>query len=240
MDKMKAIAMFAISLLTLTGWAVTLRRWIFVNIYVVLSMGMLLLYGAHYVRLLVPLMPFLVLYFLSGVQWLVQRLSQRRLVRHLLIGAVGLALIFDNVNALVHAPRQSMPARFGNESFQSCLKWAESEIGPGAVVVCQLHSYLFLRRGPSAVPFRQTATAASFMNYLDTVGANYLIISPYYHESGTDYMKTVREALDSNAHLFTRVFSAADGLSYILHYEPKPSPPAPLRQRAPYRTDPGQ
>jgi hypothetical protein len=240
MDKVKALAMFCISILTLMGWIVTLRRWIFVNSYVALSMGMLLIYGAYYVRLLVPLMPFLALYFIGGMRWSVHTLFKSPLKRQLLVGACGLALIFDNVSALIHAPHQSMPPRFGNASYQSALRWAQCEIKPGAVVVCQLHSYLFLRRGPYAVPFRETTTPATFMDYITRVGANYLVISPYYHESGTDYMKTVQEAIKANPQLFTRVFSAADGLSYILHYEPKPSQRAPLRQRPPHRTDSGQ
>src|SRR4030042_126301 len=103
-------------------------------------------------------------------------------------------VIFDNAARTFTDPRRTMRAQFGDTQFQYCLDWVVQNARPNDVVVCQIHSYLYLRRGHYCLPYNYAKTVNEFMSYCDEHQVKYIVVSPFLQREHDTYMNRTREA----------------------------------------------
>lgn len=217
MSKIKAAFMAVLSMIVLIGWLGTWRRYMLLNLYASIYFGVLLLYGPMYVRLLVPLVPAIVLYCYSGLAWLAGRLIPNRKARTAVVAGLWLLLIVDNAAWTFTNPRKYMTVHFGDEKYQQCIEWVIDNANENDVVVSQIHSYMFLRRGKYNIPYHFTSVPNEIITFLDFWDARYLMISPFYQRPRYTYMSTVREAIARYPERFRTVFGDV-GESAVVEY----------------------
>jgi len=110
-----------------------------------------------------------------------------------------------------------MPPKFGDETYQKCIEWVVDNTNPGETALCQIYSYLYLRRGPYCIPYIDAKTPNEFMTYLDINSVKYIVISPFYKPHET-YMRKAMEAVNIYPRSFKKVFGENGDESYILEY----------------------
>ena len=218
MNKLKAIIMALITTIVATGWFTTLKKYRLMNIYVFLFMSVLFVYGPLYVRLVVPIIPFLFLYFYSGLETIIGFFIKKKFLALNILALIWTMVIFDNALRTFTDPHRTMPPNFGDQKFQQCIEWVVNNTKPKEVVVCQIHSYLYLRRGQYCLPYNYAKTVNEFMFYLDEHKTKYIIVSPFYHRRSDTYMQSTIDAIYTYPNNFKKVFGEDDDESYILEY----------------------
>lgn len=218
MNKLKAVIMAIVTTIVATGWFTTLKKYRLMNIYVFLFMSALFVYGPLYVRLVVPIIPFLFLYFYSGLETIIGFFIKKKFLALNVLALIWTMVIFDNAFRTFTDPHKTMPSNFGDHQFQQCIEWVVDNAKPKEVVVCQIHSYLYLRRGQYCLPYNYAKTVNEFMSYLDENKAKYIILSPYYHRAHYTYMNRTIDAIYTYPNNFKKVFGEDDDESYILEY----------------------
>jgi hypothetical protein len=218
MNKIKAVSMAAITCLVVAGWCLAWGKNKLLNIYIFLYMGILYIYGPHYVRLLVPIIPFLLFYFYLGMEWTIYRLVRSKKKAMIIFHVLWSIVIIDNVYLSFTNPKKTMPAQFGDKGYQDCIEWTVKHSKPNQVILSQVSSYLFLRRGKYCIPYFGAGTSNEVISYLDIHKVKYLIISPFYRRSRFTYMKYVKKAVQDYPERFKNVFRGRKDGSYILEY----------------------
>ncbi len=216
MNPAKALLMAIISLTTFIGYIVSFKKYCFINCYSLLFMGVLFVYGPHYVRLAVPLVPFLILYFYNGLDWTLTLLFRNKKVHSLMLLSLSIIVIGDNLYKSITNPQKTMPAQFGNDAYQQALTWTADNTNPKDIVVCQTHSYLYLLRGPYCIPYNYATTVNEFLSYLDEHQAQYIVVSPFYHRAHDTYMDYSYKAIEEYPKKFVKVFGK-DGSSVSVY-----------------------
>lgn len=218
MNISKAIIMFLVTSIVVIGWLQTNNKYNFLNIYIILYMLILFFHGPLYVRLLVPIIPFLFLYFYSGWEYIFHIALKNNSKRYIFLVIIWLGVISDNAFLSVTEPHRTMPAQFGDQSYQQCIKWIINKAAPKEVVVSQVHTYLFLRRGKYCLPFIGFKTANEVISYFDRYRVQYVMVSPFYRRSRYTFMKHVKQAIHDYPERFKMVYRGTTGESYILEY----------------------
>ena len=219
MSKLKAVVMLLVTATVFAGWVVTLRRFLLENLYVALVILVLMVYGPLYVRLLVPIVPFLFRYFYSGLKCTVELTIRNRKAATVILTVLWCCVIGDNAARTFTDPHRTMPAQFGDREYQQCLAWVIEEVPPGEVVVSQVHSYLYLKRGEYSLPYLGATTPDEVVTYLDCHDVDYLIVSPFYQRPTYTFMDYVRQAAAHYPDRFRRVYGGRHAESYVLRYE---------------------
>lgn len=226
MSKVKALAMMAITGVALAGIWRSFRKTPLINIYALVFLSVLFLYGPHYDRLLTPLAPFLLLYLFFGLQGIVGLIPFKpRRANHLLL-LIWTVVIAANAYRSFTNPREYMPAQFGNSAYQRCIDWIVSNARAKEVVVSQIHPHVFLRRGKYNVPFHDLPSPEAHLSYLDRVGADYLMVSPFYQRPTYSYMQGVVKTMEAYPQRFERISGLGDHSTYVVKYLTKPAPPS--------------
>lgn len=220
MNKLKLIVMGFVTCLVMIGWFGRFTRNKFLNMYVLFTMLVLFLHGPCYVRLLVPLIPFLFYFLFCGLEMVLSWLIKRNAINKSLLYSIWVVVIFDNGARTFTDPRRTMPAKFGDEQYQACMEWIARNAKPKEVVVCQNHSYLYLQRGEYSIPYNYAETANEFITYLDEHQVRFIVVSPFYHRAHDTYMHSTYRAAELYPKVFKRVFESADSRSYVLEYRP--------------------
>ena len=182
-------------------------------------MVILLFFSPIYVRRLIPIIPFLFLYLYSGLEMSLSLLTKKKLFKNTVLFILWAGVIFDNAHRTFTDPHRTMPPRFGDNTYQECLEWTAHNSKPKEVVVCQIHSYLYLLRGQYCLPYNYyVKTANEFISYLDEHNVKYLVVSPFYHRAHDTYMASALEAVKTYPDNFNRVFGDENARSYVLEY----------------------
>lgn len=184
-------------------------------------MSVLFVYGPLYVRLVVPIIPFLFLYFYSGWETIMAFFIKKDRVLVLVVTIVWIGVVFDNALRTFTDPHRTMPPQFGDNQFQQCIEWVVDNTKPKDTVVCQIHSYLYLKRGQYCLPYNYAKTANEFMSYLDENKVKYIVVSPFYKRTHYTYMNRTREAVDNYPYNFKKAFKGDNVESYVLEYIPE-------------------
>lgn len=222
MNKAKAAAMLLVTSLVVVGWIRTSKRFFVINCYVFLFSAVIYLYGPKYLRLIIPIVPFLCLYLYSGVEK-VNEIFTKKSGRTYIVYIFWTLILVDNAFLTLSQPHRTMPPQFGDDGYQKCLNWIKENTRSGDIVVSQVHSYLFLLRGKYCLPFNYPRTANEFITYLEENKVDYIVISPFYQRSSYVYMEKVREAVAVYPELFNEVFRSSNGRCSILTFDKKSS-----------------
>jgi len=220
MNVVKAVGMLLITTFVITGWVATFKKYRLMNIYTFLFMVLLFLYGPLYVRLVVPIIPFLFLYLYSGCEAILRLTIRKKRVGIVVVCILWAGVIFDNALRTCTDPRRTMYPTFGDSQYQKCIAWIVKNAVSNEVIVSQIHSYLFIRRGPYCIPFTNTKTANEFMSYLDAFDVKYIIISQFSVQAGETYIKSAESAATIYLKNFKQVFGDNRSSAYILEYVP--------------------
>lgn len=180
-------------------------------------MSVLFVYGPLYVRLLIPIIPFLFLYFYSGLETIIGFFIKKKFPALSILSLIWMVVIFDNAFRTFTDPHRTMPPKFGDDAYQECIEWVVDNTKFNDVVVSQIYSYLYLRRGKYCIPYINTKTPNEFMAYLDIHSVKYIAISPFYKPQET-YMRRAIEAENTYPDSFKKVFGKNGDESYILEY----------------------
>jgi len=218
MNRLKALIMALVTIIVITGGVSSSRKIKLMHLYVLFYLGVLFIYGPLYVRLIVPIIPFLFLYLYSGLEVIIRLLIKNNRIAVTMLVTVWSAVIFDNGRLSFTDPHRTMPARFGDEQLAKCIEWAVENVQPGEIVVSQNHSYVYLKRGPYCLPYNYAKTVNEFMSYLDEHTVKYIIVSPFNLRSHDTYMKRTREAEELYPDNFKKIFGNEGDASYILEY----------------------
>ncbi len=218
MNKIKALAMAVVTGIVITGYVRSFKRITLIQLYVLCYMGILFIYGPLYVRLVVPIIPFLFLYLYTGLDTISTIIVKRRLFSVGVVCVLWAGIIGDNALRTLTNPHFTMPPRYGDSRFQNCIEWIVKNVESGITVACQTHSYLYLRRGPYCVPVHGAETVNEFMAYLDMNTIKYIVVSDFYHRPHETYMNKVKEAVEVYPDNFREVFGGRGDTSYILEH----------------------
>jgi hypothetical protein len=218
MSKLKALIMMLVTGVIITGWAASFRKIKLMHLYVAVYIVILIIYGPLYVRLLVPIIPFLFLYLYSGCELVINVLIKNKRYANIVLIVLWLGIVYDNALRTFTDPHRTMPAQFGDGQFQSCIEWIVNNAKPKEVVVSQVHSYMYLRRGQYCIPYFGAKTANEFITYLDENNAKYIVVSPFYQRPHYTYMNSTREAVKTYPEKFNKVFGDESARSYVLEY----------------------
>ena len=218
MNKIKAVVMAIITCMVIAGWFLAWRKNRLLNIYIFLYMVILCAYRPLYVRLLVPIIPFLFLYLFLGIEWVIFTMVKSKKSAMIIFNIVWSLVIIDNVYLSFTNPQKTMPAQFGDKGYQDCIEWVVKNSKPDQVIVSQVSSYLFLRRGKYSIPYFGAKTSNEILSYLDIYKVKYLIISPFYRRSRYTYMTYVKQAVQDYPERFKNVFRDDKDGSYVLEY----------------------
>lgn len=221
MNKLKAVIMAIVTSFVIIGWYVTLRKNRLMNIYVLLYMSVLFVHGPLYVRLVVPIIPFLFLYFYNGLERVVSIIIKKEHIAAGVLIVLWAGVVFDNAFLSFTDPYRTMPPQFGDNGYQECIEWIVDNTREEEVVVSQVNSYLFLRRGKYCLPYFGAETLNEIITYLDIYKVKYLIISPFYSRSHYAYMEYVIKIVEEYPEGFKRVFEGENGESYVVEYYPQ-------------------
>lgn len=221
MNKLKAALMAIVTAVIFTGWCITFRNNRLMNLYVFFFMLVLFIYGPHYVRLTVPIIPFLFLYFYSGLEVIIKFLIKKEHITIVVLTVLWVGVISDNVLRTFTDPHRTMPPQFGDNKFQACLEWVANNAKPKEVVVSQVHSYLYLKRGQYCIPYFGVKAANEFITYLDENNVKYIVVSPFYQRPHYTYMNSTREAVVVYPDNFKMVFGDDINQSCVIEYIPE-------------------
>jgi len=211
MGKAKAAGCLLIALIVAGGWARNWRQYPLINLYVLLYMGVLLVYGAFYVRLLIPITPFLLLYLHAGFRWIVGWLIRSPRAGGWVAGILWLCVIADNAWWTCTTPRRYMPPEYHSAAYQKCVSWIIDHAQPGEAVIADIPSYMYLRRGAYNLPFPpDRSTADELVTYCDTYRVRYIMVA--------EAPQPLVKAQQRYAAAFMPVFSSGGG-PVVLRYD---------------------
>ena len=246
MTKLKAILMGGVTVAVFLGWLQSWKRLPLMNLYVVFYMAILFAYGPLYVRLLTPLAPMLILYLFTGLKTMAMfaagmidgkailpqgpssdhrpRIGRRPILtaRTALITVLAIAwalVAVDNAWWTFTTPRRYMPPQFGDDAYQRCLSWVKGHARPDDVVVCDIHSWLFLRRGGNNIPYHFTDVESNLLTFLDFFTARFMVLPPF-HDPDFWYLDTMRALARRNPDHFRLVFGGWIDSSCVVEYRP--------------------
>lgn len=218
MNKTKAFLMGIISLFTLLGYVKCLKSYVLINIFTFLYMGILLIYGPLYVRLLVPIIPFLVLFLYTGIDAVFKMFIEGPKINRTIMISIFTIIIGGNIFLTFTDTHRSMPSEFGDDNYQECINWIILNAKQNNTIVCQNNSYLYLRRGAYCLPFIGAKTPNELMAYLDEYNVKYIIVSPFYHRQHETYMNTTYQAIEIYPQNFKIVYGIKENKSYVLEF----------------------
>jgi hypothetical protein len=246
MTKLKAMLMGCVTLVVILGWMKSWKQFPLINLYAFFYMAILFAYGPLYVRLLTPLAPMLILYLFTGLKtaaMLAVRIIDRKTEfprsasegqsprigdrpflharkAFITVLAIAWALVaFDNAWWTFTTPRLYMPPQFGGEGYQRCLSWVKTNARPDDVVVCDVHSWLFLLRGGYNIPYYFTDVESNLLTFLDFFHARYLVI-PAFRDPDFWYVETVRDLARRYPDHFRLAFGGNIDFSCVVEYMP--------------------
>lgn len=220
MNMAKAMMCAGVSLMVVWGWIVTVRTCLLANLYTLLFMAILFAYGPFYLRLVVPIVPFFILYFYFGTRSAVFSGLRNKAVASAAFGIVCMVLLADNARQTYTNPRRTMPPRFGDRHYQRCIEWVNENVPREDLVVSEISLYMYLHRGGYTIPYHYTDVPQVHLDFLDDWGAKYLMTSPFSMRSRLTYMNALRRAMEEYPHLFKIVFDGGDGRSQVVEYTP--------------------
>ncbi len=218
MNRLKAVIMALVTIVVITGGVSSSRKIKLMHLYVLFYLGVLFIYGPLYVRLVVPIIPFLFLYLYSGLEVISRLFIKNNRVAVTVLIVVWSAVIFDNAWLSFTDPHRTMPARFGDEQLANCIEWTVENVKSGETVIAQNHSYVYLKRGPYCLPYNYAETVNELMDYLDEHTVKYIIVSPFKLRSHDTYMERTKEAEKLYPDNFKKIFGNEGDASYILEY----------------------
>lgn len=218
MSVVKALFFLPVTATVALGWGKSLKKYPLMGIYVFLSFGVLLSYGAHYVRLLVPVAPFLLVYLYLGIRWLVSRIVRppRRAVAVVVL--LWVIVIGDNAWWTFAHPRKYMPANIAGPSYDSAISWIESTATPRQAVMSHVPRYLYVTTGLKSVPFYDARSGGALLDYLDYHHVGYILVDDPSRRKAT----ALREVVASYPDRFVihKITSTGDA-SFVYRYLPE-------------------
>ena len=219
MNKPKAAVAAILTLIICIGWYRSRAKWRLAGLYLLLYMIVCFAYGPLYKRLLIPVVPFFMLYAFLGIEQLCLMLLRRTpILAYSFVTIAWCGLLFDNTLRTITNPRKTMPIVFGDSTYAHCFNWVCKNTKPDQVVVSQIYSYLYLQRGGLSSPFLAADSPEEIISFLDYFDVKFLMISPFYYRPYESYMNTVHEAIKRYPERFTVAYGKVSEGSYVLEY----------------------
>jgi len=211
--------------LVLIGFASQVRRGHASEIYVALYFASCLGYLWAQSRLLVPVMPFAIYYWLNGMRVLLRRLTgRRRLGRGAALAVTCSALALSALVADARAVHRNLRFAMGQPvevwygqdpewaSYLAAMRWVESHATPDAVVVCRKADLHYLLTGNLALEYPYDASSAVLREFCEENAVDLLIEDAFTWTRTTD--QYLRPALQS--------WKETDSTGLALAYESPP------------------
>ncbi|MFH1760528.1 MAG: hypothetical protein ABIA63_05445, partial [bacterium] len=134
-----------ISLLTFTGFLLWFKKdrlvWIFCLVY----MGALLVYATRYVRLIMPVIPFIIIFFFNGLYFVLHYFKNAR-VNKIVFILIFIWIFSDNIFLSCTNPRRFMPVNIPDSYYSQCLDWAINNLPAHARFACAHSAMVYVKR----------------------------------------------------------------------------------------------
>ncbi len=220
MNSPKAILCALVTAIVLLGWWRSRRRFPLMNLYALMCMGVLFYYGPAYLRLVIPLLPMLVIYFFCGIYQGASLIFHTRIAHaRIFTAAIGLLLLFDNSLWTFRYPRRTMKPQFADSQYQKCIAWVRDHATSREIIASQVYGLLFLLRGGKNIPFYSAGVAAEFCTYFDYHNVDYVMVSSRYTRDKYTYMDDIRHAIDLYPGLFSIVYGTRSDDAFVVRYD---------------------
>lgn len=194
--------MVAIASILLLGTAAlgflmrALRRITVLEIFPVFYLVAVLVWpsGHQGTRLLIPLIPLVLFFALSGVQWLARRIG--RASRIVLVGSLTLVVLVTYASSFAVADFGPIPAGVTSPAAVRFFRFVDAQTPAHAVFVFYRPRALALFTGRSASVFEPAGTPAQNWRYFESIQAGYLALAP--QDRGRAVMQRVVSAYRKN------------------------------------------
>ncbi|MBD3344916.1 MAG: hypothetical protein GF401_07630 [Chitinivibrionales bacterium] len=220
MSKTKALLTAIITIIVLIGWYTSISPYPLPALYTFVYMGVLLFYGPLYIRLLVPIVPFLFVYLYRGIRAIIGWKIKKPVLATSLIALLWTGVVADNAYWTFSMPRKDMKASFSDRQYQKALQWAIINIGKDDIVACQTNHYLFLMRDALTVPVESIHSQKDVFNLLKANNVRYLIVTKVTGRRYDTQWKIVEDVIKQNKERFMVVFGDPETGTYIVKYVP--------------------
>src|SRR5262249_9890227 len=128
-------------------------------------------------RLVLPMLPFVSLQLVWGIQWLVQAVLGRRAARAAM-GVVG-ALVFVLITGgLLHIVPHAPPSLRFVRDYREGTAWLREHAEPGAPVLAEDPLTIHLYTGRPVVPMPMDGTADEIWRLVRQYGVRYMLVAP--------------------------------------------------------------
>lgn len=181
------------AVLTITGFAIRVKRRTFLEIYFVLSIIVLLAWPDVWSsdRFLLPVLPIFIIYIYGGVTWLKDKIKFGYLVE-----VFAAIIIVLNVINIIPTVRQSLALNTAYvkgdayagyspdwRRYFEIVEWSETHIPSGNVIMARKPEFVYLLSGHKSIIYPFTTDHTQVQEAID--GCDYIILDNFYWTATT-------------------------------------------------------
>ena len=168
------------------------------HFYAVILFLLMLPLNVYVARYLIPLIPFIILWFFIGID----RIAGRYLYTPFFIFFLAVSIV-GTAQGVVASRTGAMTAK--EKSFVECNEWIKAHIPPDAVVLSRKPYYTKLVTGRKTVPYLFSDDPARQFEYIITSKARYVIVGDlgFYLNEAAYLINTVKKYPDNFRLLYT-------------------------------------
>ncbi|KPL18707.1 MAG: hypothetical protein AMJ92_06880 [candidate division Zixibacteria bacterium SM23_81] len=211
-----------VTVIALLGFIFKVRRSIaFIELYTFFLLGVLVVWPQMWagMRPLIPVLPFLIYYFLVGLRGVAGSIVTRLtpVVGRLLIWLVFIVMMVSSLSALAWA--SGRPRRYSPEwqNYFLVAEWCREHTPEGSVFVARKPGLFYLRARRQALNYPYTADTEEMITFMANNKVNYVILDGFTWTSTT--LRYLLPAVISHKDKFRAVYGLDNPKTWVLKAE---------------------
>jgi hypothetical protein len=196
------------------------------EIYAALFLGVFILWPEMWsgMRFLIPMIPLLIYYFLSGLRAFMRILGARLSLRagQLLVAVVVVVLLFSSASGIARASGRlyRYPAQW--ENYFAAATWCRQNTDAGSIFVARKPSLFYLQARRKVLNYPYTSEAARMMSFLAENGVDYVLVDGFTWTGTT--RRYLIPAIEAHRERFQPVYRLENPDTWMLKVVQTPAP----------------